>query len=359
MTITPFRPVEVSLAPTAGTGSWQAIHIYYASNPVPMLTTCLRPLIAELTAEGLLAGHWFINYWVEGPHVRLRLKPSSEAVTEQVLQRTEEAVAAFCRRRPALYQVDTGFLNDFYNTLFDAEFTAEERLQYVGADGRMNLRQNNTTSREAYEPELAKYGGPAGIELAEWHFQASSELVVEAMATKNLHVRPVLLGTSAQLMMVMGQAFLPHRPDLASFYEDYYKFWHYLFPSQGFIGDREYENAYTGTDDLVTRFDFLTGTEPRPGLRRPEWLQGWAEHCAQLRDRVLTLHRNGDLVFRSWDRTHDEQPRDAADALTRLLSPYLHMTNNRLQVTIRDEAYLAYVLGRALREADAGVGDPG
>jgi hypothetical protein len=33
-----------------------------------------------------------------------------------------------------------------------------------------------------------------------------------------------------------------------------------------------------------------------------------------------------------------------------LLSPYLHMTNNRLTATVRDEAYLSYVLSRALRE---------
>ena len=33
------------------------------------------------------------------------------------------------------------------------------------------------------------------------------------------------------------------------------------------------------------------------------------------------------------------------------------MTNNRLHVTIRDEAYLSYVLGRVLREPAAGRAD--
>ena len=33
-----------------------------------------------------------------------------------------------------------------------------------------------------------------------------------------------------------------------------------------------------------------------------------------------------------------------------LLSGYLHMTNNRLYVTLRDEAYLAYLMCRSLRE---------
>ncbi len=43
---------------------------------------------------------------------------------------------------------------------------------------------------------------------------------------------------------------------------------------------------------------------------------------------------------------------DPAQALPLLLSPYMHMTNNRLHVTIRDEAYLAHLLGRVLRESD-------
>lgn len=58
-------------------------------------------------------------------------------------------------------------------------------------------------------------------------------------------------------------------------------------------------------------------------------------------------------MFRSWDGTRDERVTDPAVALPLLLSPYMHMTNNRLHVTIRDEAYLAHLLGRVLRE---GVG---
>ena len=44
-------------------------------------------------------------------------------------------------------------------------------------------------------------------------------------------------------------------------------------------------------------------------------------------------------------------------ALVRVLSPYLHMTNNRFHVTIRDEAYLSYVMGRALRDLSGAAGE--
>lgn len=62
-------------ATTAGPGEWIALHIFYAASPRPMLVDCVRPLVDRLTGEGLLAGHFFINYWLEGPHVRLRLRP--------------------------------------------------------------------------------------------------------------------------------------------------------------------------------------------------------------------------------------------------------------------------------------------
>ncbi|NEE60560.1 lantibiotic biosynthesis protein, partial [Streptomyces sp. SID8455] len=72
-----------------------------------------------------------------------------------------------------------------------------------------------------------------------------------------------------------------------------------------------------------------------PGSARslPGSLAGWAEHCAELRDRARKLALDGDLVFRSWDGERDERVTDPAVALPLLLSPYMHMTNNRLHVT--------------------------
>ncbi|MFG1918374.1 lantibiotic dehydratase C-terminal domain-containing protein [Micromonospora sp. NPDC048898] len=338
-------------------GEWQAIHIYYAANPQPLLVQCVRPLIGGLQADGLLAGHFFINYWLEGPHVRLRLKPVTVAATAEVKRRAEAAITEYLRVRPALYQVDAGFLEDFYNSLFDMEFSADQKSSYLRGDGRMNLRENNTYSYEPYEPEYGKYGGEAGIALAEWHFAHSSEMVVDAIRTKNLHLRTVLLGTSAQLMMVMSACFLPDTGDLVDYLNRYHKFWRSAFPDTNYAGDEEYQKQYAATGaEIGRRFAEIrhslrtTGGRDLPGL-----LRGWAEHCLELRRRAAELTERGQLVFRSWDDTHDEIPTDPQTALPLLLSPYMHMTNNRLHVTITDEAYLSYMLGRALREHGEGA----
>ncbi|MER5930803.1 lantibiotic dehydratase C-terminal domain-containing protein [Streptomyces sp. NPDC002054] len=347
------QPMEA----TRTRGAWQALHIFYAANPQPLLVKCVRPLIDGLTADGLIEGHFFINYWLEGPHVRLRLRPVTPEAEEEVRRRAEEAVAAFLTARPALYEVDSGFLNEFYNTLFDIEFPDGDRSAFSGPDGRMNLRPNNSYSREPYEPEYGKYGGPLGIELAEWHFAHSSDLVMDALGRMNLHLRTVLLGTSAQLMMVMAATFLPDREELADYLDSYYEFWHKAFPGTGFIGSTEYDRTYADTaPGLARRFAAVRAALASGETGRlPEFLAGWAGHCRELRDRAQALARSGNLVFRSWDGTRDEPVTDPVEALPRLLSPYLHMTNNRLHVTIRDEAYLAHLLGRVLREEPAEV----
>ncbi|WP_432068903.1 lantibiotic dehydratase C-terminal domain-containing protein [Streptomyces sp. C10-9-1] len=366
-----FRPAPEGDGPSP----WLALHVYYAANPQPLLVRCVRPLVDRLTEDGLLSGYFFITYWLEGPHVRLRLRPSGPGAEAEVRRRAEEAVADFLKTRPALYEVDSGFLKDFYNALFDIEFPGEDRARYMGEDGRMNLRPNNSFSYEPYAPEYAKYGGPAGVELAEWHFRHSSDLVLEAYRSMNLHLRTVLLGTSAQLMMVMAACFLPEERRLADYLDSYYAFWHRLFPGTGFIGSTEYERAYARmAPDLGARFTRIRGAladgEP---ARLPPFLRGWAEHCLELRDRVVELTERGALAFPAWDGppredTGQERPEEQNAAplvtathvpavLPRLLSPYMHMTNNRLHVTIRDEAYLAFMLGRVLRETAGGRQD--
>ncbi|GAA3776308.1 thiopeptide-type bacteriocin biosynthesis protein [Plantactinospora mayteni] len=338
---------------TAPPGQWQAVHVFYAANPQPLLVDCVDPLVRELTADGLLAGYFFINYWLEGPHVRLRLRPSSPAATEAVRDRAATAIEAFLRQRPALYAMGHGFLGELYNTLFALEFPDGPPADLVGPDGRMRLQPNNSYSFRQYEPEYGKYGGPAGVALAEWHFQRSSDVVLHAIRTMNLHMRPILFGVATQLMMVMAGTFIPDRAELVGYLDRYHAFWRRSFAGTNFIGAAEYEKMYASmAPALRARFvATLDALDSGQVQRLPGFLRGWAEHCAELRSRVCDLAARGELSLDSWDGSGPGRVTDPDAAVQTLLSPYLHMTNNRFHVTIRDEAYLAYLLGRALGEA--------
>jgi hypothetical protein len=353
MTIAPGTPPPITLPPSAeAPGAWQAVHVYYGAIRQAMLTDCVRPLVAGLRKDGLIAGWFFINYWVEGPHLRLRLKPRTAAQTGEVLRRAEAAIEDFLKVRPALYDARSATYTDLYSTLFDVEFTPEQRARYTGPDGTMNFRENNTFSREEYEPEYGKYGGRAGVALAEWHFEHSSDLVVEVLRTMNVHLRPVVLGVAAQLMMVMSSVFLDDAGLTADFLERYHDFWNWAFDSSAFVKESGYDDAYEAMGAGVReRFAVVRGAVARGEADRlPGVLSGWAAHCAQLRARVGALAAAGELVFSGWGEEKVERITDPQLAALRLLSPYLHMTNNRLGTTLADEAYLSHILSRALRE---------
>jgi thiopeptide-type bacteriocin biosynthesis protein len=299
-----------------------------------------------------LDGYFFINYWLEGPHLRLRLRPATEDAVQPVRDRAAAAVEEFLRVRPALYHVEDGFFSDLYGTLFELEYPEDQRGKLLGPDGAMRLRPNNSYSFEPYEPEYGKYGGPAGVELAEWHFRHSSDLVIEAARTMNLHLRTVLLGVCAQLMMVMSAAFIAADGPLAEFLERYHEFWDRAFSGTNYTARDGYERAYNETSGgLGRRFETIRAAlaQGEPD-RLPGHLGGWARHCIELRDRAVELAERGELVFRSWTADAELSPQNTGHALAMLLSPYMHMTNNRLSATVRDEAYLSYVLTRALRD---------
>lgn len=346
---------EAASTGAADPGPWQAVHIFYASSTRPLLTGCVKPLLDEMTADGLLAGYFFINYWLEGPHLRLRLKPSGPDAVEPVRERASAAIERFLRARPALYEVKDGFFGELYSTLFELEYSPEERERLTGPDGTMNLRPNNSFSFEPYEPEYGKYGGPAGIELAEWHFQRSSDLAIELARTMNVHLRTVLLGLCAQLMMVMAGSFIPDDEALMRFLERYHAFWDGAFHTTNLTARSGYERAYEQTTDaLGPRFHSIRqAVAEGAGDRLPGFLGEWAAHCTELRERARALADRRELVFRSWSGNEEFTPDTTEHALAMLLSPYLHMTNNRLSVTVRDEAFLSYVLARALREPAA------
>lgn len=342
-----------------GGGAWMAIHIYYAADSRPVLSECVRPLVRDLRERGMIERFFFINYWLEGQHVRLRLKPSSPDGKPAVAATAESAVQAFLGRRPALYDYDSEFLLSMYEDMFRLEYSEEERIERYGGDGPMPLRENNTYAFLPYEPEYAKYGGVQGIELAEWHFEKSSDLVLEVIDQVNTHLRTVLLGIASQLMMVMGATFLPRRPDLRSFMFDYHEFWQHAFQiTELATVDKYRENFGRMEGELSRRFGDIEAALNGEGRERmSSFVRIWADHCQELRERVVALSKSGGLVFPPWDADRLRHSRSSVDyrpvtdpdaALRILLSPYMHMTNNRLGATIVDEAYLSYLLGMVL-----------
>ncbi|MGW3602786.1 lantibiotic dehydratase C-terminal domain-containing protein [Micromonospora sp. NPDC005161] len=341
-------------APTAH--GWLSVHVFYASNANPMLVEGVRPLVDELRAEGLISRYFFIKYWMEGPHVRLRVLPAPGVDPAVVRARVDAAIGAFLRRRPALYEVDSAGLGDLYKQMFLAEYGAQRWDEEYGPDGVMPMRANNSYHHIPYEREYGRYGGPAGVELAEWHFEQSSDVVLDLLATTNVHVRPVLLGLSAQLAMMMCAVFLDDDRRIAGFLDEYRRFWEVSYSEPSDDYHASFDTSYRRMDAALRgRLADIRVAAREQSTARVGGVEGrWLAHCRALRERVVALARDGELVF----QRGGGEPTPLTDldaALPIQLSSYVHMTNNRLGVSILDEIYLSYLMRAALLD-DAPAG---
>lgn len=334
------------------TDDWVALHVFYASDANPILVEAVRPLVEELRRDELIDRWFFIKYWMEGPHLRVRFHPARPELREEVTSRATAALEAFLARRPALYDTDIDGLGDIYKKMYIAEYGEQRFVEEYGVDGVMPFRPNNSVALMPYEQEFDRYGGPVGMELAEWHFQHSSDLVAKLLATSNTHVRPVLLGLATQLSLMTAYTFLGSDEAVRRFLQRYRSFWEtsYQEPSDDYHDsfDKSFELTRASLTERIDRIRSISEGDQAQALSGIE--RTWLTHCRELRDRVEAESRR--LLFPSRTGGSGKEPiADPEGRAAVLLSSYIHMTNNRFGVAILDEIYLSYLIERALEPA--------
>jgi thiopeptide-type bacteriocin biosynthesis protein len=338
---------------------WISLHIFYASNSNPLLSDCVAPLAEKLRGRGLISRYFFIRYWLGGPHVRLRLSPAEGAPEGEIKELLERDVRAFLTRRPAFFELNRDTLSPLYRKMYEAEYGAEKFVEVYGEDGEIPLYANNSYHYIEYEPEFGRYGGPHGLDLSERHFEFSSDAVLQLIKETNMHVRSITMGHAAQLMLQTCYGFFGDDEKVGAFLRRYIEFWQQTYNENGarlYPGfDRKYERMAADIRERIeeARLSAL-GVRPASAASRVE--SKWAAHVKELRGELLSLLAAGRLELPGGMR-------DETAAFSYLLSSYIHMTNNRLGISILDETYLSYLLvraidsrreGRELREAISG-----
>lgn len=333
--------------------TWIALHIFYASNQNPLLLEAVEPLVQDLRERGLIQRFFFIKYWQEGPHVRLRLLPAEGADEDEIKLRAETAISAYLKRRPSLYNVADKSMAPSYKDIFIWEYGQEKWNEKYGPDGTMPVQANNSVQFAEYEPELGRYGGEEGVQLAEWHFEKSSEIILKLIRKTNLHVRTIMLGQSIQLALLFCLAFMDSDEEIIRFLKRYIGIWNGPFVQRGSDYTPTMEKIFWRMAPRLQRRTrelhqyVIEGTVGPLTLVELEWL----EHIRELRRRLDVLFAAGVLVFTG--RQAGPEPFVVDNPVMvrgLLLGSYLHMTNNRLGMMIPDEIPLAYMLRRTLEE---------
>lgn len=139
---------------------WESVHVYL--HDFARLTHFLQVCLADMSPS--LDGQcFFVRYWMGGPHLRFRLR--------------DAALAPLLEQAAARYWNAHGFTSTLEPDAFYRGYASE-----LHTEGERCWHTNGSVHRIAYVPELARYGGPAGIGLCEDEFVSDTSAILAMLA---------------------------------------------------------------------------------------------------------------------------------------------------------------------------------
>lgn len=285
--------------------SWLSAHLYfdgpvYSSAGDDVIRRVVTPVLDSL-GEHRAARAFFIRYVDDGPHVRLRISAPSAYLVSTV--------------GPAIEDIAT---------------RQSLRLKWI-----------------PYEPEIARYGGPWAVPVAEELFCVSSRLVCTLLSTASPCSQSARLGFALVSQLILMRTFIDDRRAAASIATGY---------SQTLLRER-IAHVARRTRHVDADMD-ATWDHQRHSLERmtneiwrsapaalPRPFAIYQRRLRRLRQDLNTLVDDGRVILAG--RT--AQNREGATQF--LIASYLHMSNNRFGLSLLDEAYISRLVGRVLQEA--------
>lgn len=318
---------------------WSSLHVWPQVPLDGFLADVIAPLVQGLRESGEIEQYFFIRYSEGGPHIRLRLLPAHGVDAEALARRAENEV----RRSRAVLTTAPG-----------------PSPPSAGSDELM-------IRHIPYDPEVERYGGEHALPLAEGHFQDSSDAILRVLGTGarsysqqigmgvQLHVAfarafGIPLSGTVRLFGLLAEAMLPRiygetRSSRSTATGSMEK--ERVIRSEF---DRCFEEAHSR---IVPQLVGVWRQASEPGADTPAWLRAWVESTRRFSHALRALDVRREITYPDWWRSLNPEL-DNDDPEQRLLylhSSYIHMTNNRLGISLYDEAYVAYLIHRSLAAA--------
>lgn len=325
--------------------TWLSAHLFYAEPWEEFLIKAVDPFVHEMIESETAEQFFFIRYWERGPHIRLRFKGQKEKIADQL--------------KPAI------------ETYFSNYFSAypSERLEPVWTSklaGDQQWFPNNSVRFIDYEPEVERYGGPAGILISERQFELSSRCVLEVIRNEKLWNYSRALGIAIQLHVAFCHAVNMSLDETIAFFE-----WlsHGLMPYITGV-ETDLAAARQKAESIHASFNerFDKNKNVLVSFCKALW-DALQEHTefedGSLNDWVRGMELTYREIRHTWEKNRLDipvgfRPAGGVDVpeerqkLWFIYSSYVHMTNNRLGILNQDEAYVAFLIGTCLDSDEKG-----
>jgi thiopeptide-type bacteriocin biosynthesis protein len=216
-----------------------------------------------------------------------------------------------------------------------------------------------------YQPQIDRYGGPYGMEIAERQFGVSSTIVLDLISNRyadNGFNRGFDKNLGIQLALATVASFGLSSQDALEFFSGISKGWLAFLVRWRFsnTGDHSliikrlqqaHRKSYATQKDVL---DLLVNTVlqqlSKHEFRSNPWLALWCLEHRKIYSELLKLLIDGKLLL--MNRPLTKEPIDDLSAarfkLWPIIESYIHLTNNRLGIDVMDEPYLAYVITQTL-----------
>lgn len=284
-------------------GEWLSLHVWYhdATAHDSLTLGLVKPLFQALHEQNAILKGFFIRYFDGGPHIRIRVEasPVQKTFAEQFLKTETQRYLADNPSQPG---------ND--SVLWGKAGTPTE--------------PDNTYRFIPYEPEVERYGGTAGIRVAENFFAVSSSTALSVLQRASVFEDPIgaKLAYALQLVppMVLAAGF--RGPLSYRFFEDYLRHVYVAETAE----DNYAEVCRRCRPHLVERFRALSLVDLDWALGGDELLSNWGRACADSFSAVRGVLGGG-------EGPTPDQPGDLGSAkmrFVRIVQSQVHMFLNRL-----------------------------
>lgn len=292
---------------------WFAVYLFYPADLDLMLQELIHPFLSSFFKEESDDAYFFIRYWENGSHIRLRMNVDPDK-QEILFAEIKNRANVFFAQYPALMphselETDTTNLNPI-------------------------LYSSHKVIYASYEPEITRYGNLQSMPWAETHFFKSSAFILDWMSSKKTGASVLVQALSMHLILLCAT-----RWDFPQLFQVCNSFINGWLP-----------RLYDPKND--------------PQHEKEIWLKQFESSFSPAKTQILAASK----IF--WESMTQDAAKDkitqyldentiimqlysSADfqeaKLIEIVTSMMHMNHNRLGISNYEEAYGAYCLQQVLQ----------
>lgn len=296
---------------------WISMYLFYKHDLTLLLVKLVHPLINQWTQRKIISNYFYIRYWEDGQHIRLRIKTYSE-LSEKKIKYT---ILQFYEQN----LLNTKHYDDEFKVVF-----------------------------QTYEPEINRYGGKEAIKLAELFFEYHSKICLQVLSEYWYKWNYNLALSIDMQMLIIFLKFTGNE------IKDCILFFDFLFSmSSGLsIKDTKMQDYEKEITKQVILFDNLYSGQKctidyicekiwhQTDWGKTDWRYLWAQNCKEVIVGFQKLKSKGSINISNAIDGHKilEEIHMMEKIEWLVWQSYFHMTNNRMGLFPPDESFIYFAL---------------